>query len=752
MRKCNLYIFILIVLCGTVFGVEPIARYDFENNLNDSGSSPAYNLTETGTINYDISNFQTGAYSAIFNGTSFGTTNLPDLTQQTYMFWIYPTADSFPLSRDASSRFEVRVLDQEILVYLNSNITIDTRTTGALDLPYYQWSHVAITLDETSGKASLYINRILWKTVTASRTISGEPLYVGGRAYSGGTSPFKGKLDDLRVYDYIWDSNDEVCSISDVKALTDDVSIDITTEIKRGVASPTASLSVRHLLYEDEDTLQSPFLELNSGYQTILAGETISINIEESGLDPKLWSPEFPNLYLLRTQIVDASDLVIAERDETIGFRKFEVQGKNFHLNGRPFYLFGLAQTPPNRIPDDISNDPNFIAQHITRLKQMNVNYVRVHDDLGLWLEACDRAGVMVFTGCYSGGGYSHNLPIMQDVIALAQNHPSVTVYSLGNEWSEEQTASDAKLLYDAVKAIDSSRLMFNAWSGGRYDGNDPRSIQEQIGSDFLDYHTYGGWYSGDPYGMYNYHLRWFPEAEFPVIISEILGAYTNDDPNGGGYYLGGVGHNKTLGAALRHIGHSYDWNEDSLAYQSWLGGEITETCRRNRSVTDRMCGPIPFTSAYAYEYYDNPDDKTEYAKPVIDTLAKAYEPVHLSIRNTTPNQYAGDTMAVTAFVLNDDYINYYPVLPASTLLVDLLDKDGVSLWNDSYTVSPVNYYDTWSQDIVIDIPASLSMGNYILRARLRLDYNDLSVTDSNIFVASQSWTQIVNSDATLLA
>jgi len=373
---------------------------------------------------------------------------------------------------------------------------------------------------------------------------------------------------------------------------------------------------------------------------------------------------------------------------------------------------------------------------------------VRVHDDTGLWFDACDRAGIMVFTGGYSTGGYDYSLPVVRDVIMVAKNHPSVCVYVTGNEWDDAQIATDAKLMYNAVKAIDPSRLQFIAWTGSYYNGSNPKSIQEQIGSDFLDYHTYGGWYSGESYAFYNYHSS----ESFPVTISECVGAYTNKDPNGGGFFLSGTGHSKSLGAALRKIGHSYNWNEDSLAYQSWLAGEVTETCRRDRSTTRSMCGPVPFTDSYAYEYSYNPDDKTEYPKPVIDRLAKAYEPVHISILNTAPNQYAGNTMAVTAFVLNDDCTHYYPALPPTTLSFNLLDAAGTSVWSGSYAVNSVNYYATWSKNIVIAIPESLSTGKYTLRAKLSLNSNDLSITDSDIFVASQSWTRIVHTGTALVA
>ena len=201
---------ILLMMGWTVFASTAtaglIAHYPLDGDANDAAGSS--NLTVTGTITYDGADLQVGTSSGVFNGSSFGSVGMPDLTSQTYAFWVYPTANGFPLSRDGSSRFEVRLLSGEILIYLNSTATIDTRGTATLDVPLNQWTHVAITLDETAGEVSLYINKILWETVATSRSISGEPLFVGARAYSGGSSPFLGKIDDVRVYDTVLSSSE----------------------------------------------------------------------------------------------------------------------------------------------------------------------------------------------------------------------------------------------------------------------------------------------------------------------------------------------------------------------------------------------------------------------------------------------------------------------------------------------------------------------------------------------------------------
>lgn len=201
-RRKVLLLSCLVLSCGVAFGADPIARYDFESNLNDTQGT--YNLTETGTITYDGAEKKVGSNSGVFDGSSFGTAALPDLTQQTYAFWLYPTANSFALSSGTPNRFDVRLISGEVLVYIGASLYFDTRSTGTLDVPFNAWTHVVITLDESATTASLYINKILWQTRTdVTKTIAAETLFVGARAHNGGTSPLKGKLDDVRVYNTV---------------------------------------------------------------------------------------------------------------------------------------------------------------------------------------------------------------------------------------------------------------------------------------------------------------------------------------------------------------------------------------------------------------------------------------------------------------------------------------------------------------------------------------------------------------------
>ena len=250
-----------------------IAHYPLDGDADDAVGS--YNLTVTGTITYDGADLQVGTSSGVFNGSSFGSVGMPDLTSQTYAFWVYPTANGFPLSRDGSSRFEVRLLSGEILIYLNSTATIDTRGTATLDVPLNQWTHVAITLDETAGEVSLYINKILWETVATSRSISGEPLFVGARAYSGGSSPFLGKIDDVRVYDTVLSSS-EVAQLPPIA--TSNAAPDISLAETGVFVEPGAETSLPDATVLDDDFPGNPVSAITWSVTDQPTGSTVTFD------------------------------------------------------------------------------------------------------------------------------------------------------------------------------------------------------------------------------------------------------------------------------------------------------------------------------------------------------------------------------------------------------------------------------------------------------------------------------------------
>jgi len=147
-------------------------------------------------------------------------------------------------------------------------------------------------------------------------------------------------------------------------------SLSVTTEIGNA-SGMLQNLKVRHRAYQDRNLANPAFVDETTASIAVPAGMTLSHDFVKTSISPELWSPHSPTLYLLRTEILDADngDSVFYTMDTTIGFRTFEVSGKNFHLNGKPVYLKGYAHIDAGPLPESVHEDPNFIDAHFTKLK-----------------------------------------------------------------------------------------------------------------------------------------------------------------------------------------------------------------------------------------------------------------------------------------------------------------------------------------------------------------------------------------------
>ena len=184
-------------------------------------------------------------------------------------------------------------------------------------------------------------------------------------------------------------------------------------------------------------------------------------------VDFRPWSPEHPNLYTARVDLV-ANGQVIHTRRERFGVRKFEVRGKEFYLNGKPFYVRGFGDDHVYPMTGLTPPDRDLHRAHLAKARAAGFNFVRLHThtELPEYYEAADELGIMVQPEL----PYYSDMPTegfefdpRRDVTELYRHfrrHPSFAVYSMGNEGSFGPTL-DARL-HAYVKAMDPDRLKIN--------------------------------------------------------------------------------------------------------------------------------------------------------------------------------------------------------------------------------------------------------------------------------------------------
>lgn len=169
------------------------------------------------------------------------------------------------------------------------------------------------------------------------------------------------------------------------------------------------------------------------------------LTIDLPGIAP--WTAETPNLHDVTVTLLDAEGVVQDEVALAVGFRRVEVRGHELLVNGRPVLIKGV-----NRHDHDPRRGkavtPQSIERDVLLMKQHNLNAIRTShypSDTHLY-DVCDRLGMYVLD---EADIESHNylrsltkdprwsLAILERVTRMAardRNHPSVIMWSLGNE------------------------------------------------------------------------------------------------------------------------------------------------------------------------------------------------------------------------------------------------------------------------------------------------------------------------------
>ena len=193
-------------------------------------------------------------------------------------------------------------------------------------------------------------------------------------------------------------------------------------------------------------------------------------NLIERMEDILPWTAETPNLYTLELTLRSGNKVheVICKK---VGFRHIEITGGQLLINGQPILIKGADR-------HELDPDGGYIVsiermiQDIKIMKQLNINAVRTchYPDDPRWYDLCDEYGIYITAESNlesHGMGYREKTLAKRDDFAKAhierqegnvlsfRNHPSIIVWSLGNEAGYGPNFEKA---YDWVKATDTTR------------------------------------------------------------------------------------------------------------------------------------------------------------------------------------------------------------------------------------------------------------------------------------------------------
>jgi beta-galactosidase len=199
---------------------------------------------------------------------------------------------------------------------------------------------------------------------------------------------------------------------------------------------------------------------------------------------PRLWSLEEPHSYQAltlvmsadRSSAVNGARPVLDSEFTNFGIRttRFDAD-KGFFLNEKPVKLKGTCNHQDHAgvgaaLPDRLQ------SYRIERLKSMGSNAYRTthNPPTPELLDACDRLGMMVMCETRMMSSNPEGLSQLERMIRKYRNHPSIIIWSLGNEEREQGTPRGAKIVASMkrlAKELDPSRLvtiaMNNSWGKG---------------------------------------------------------------------------------------------------------------------------------------------------------------------------------------------------------------------------------------------------------------------------------------------
>lgn len=259
----------------------------------------------------------------------------------------------------------------------------------------------------------------------------------------------------------------------------------------------SASVTVTNTVYNAEHEAVS-----NSVSQTLTLNANANASVDTqsrlSVSQPKLWSLENPALYYVRTEL-SVGGQTVDSYDSEFGFRWYEFDSASgFRLNGKNLKLNGVCM---HHDQGALGSAAHYDAMHrqVSILKDMGVNAIRIthNPSSQKFIEICDALGILVIEEFFDGWNVAKNgnsydfsryftqiIPSQNGLIGKGssmtwaefalkstvrrdRNHPSLILWSLGNEIQEGASTSPqfpkiAQNLIQWTREEDPSRLVTN--------------------------------------------------------------------------------------------------------------------------------------------------------------------------------------------------------------------------------------------------------------------------------------------------
>jgi len=331
---------------------------------------------------------------------------------------------------------------------------------------------------------------------------------------------------------------------------------------------------------------------------------------EEKIIKPKKWSAEQPNLYTLILYLKDSDGKVMEAQSVRIGFREIAIIDGQLLVNGVPVKLYGSNRHDHHQHTGKVVTE-ELMLEDVKLMKQFNFNAVRTshYPNNPYWLDLCDEYGLYVIDeanlethGVNSmlsndAEWYEAFLSRAIRMVERDKNHPSIILWSLGNE---SGSGPNHAAMAGWIKAYDPTRYIH--YEGAQSNINDRPTNPPTPDPEYVDVISRMYWTIDQMV-----ELATWDRDNRPVMWCEYAHAMGNSVGDLDAFWEAIRSHKRLLGAFI------WDWvdqglvkkNPDGREYWAY-GGDFGDTlindgnfCINGVVFPDRSTKPATFHCKY---------------------------------------------------------------------------------------------------------------------------------------------------------